>query len=128
MQSSRVVFPAPDGPKRIVIPGTTETERLISKSRPAPEKCFPSRTDSASCDVRSTDDAAVLVLIWGGLFPWPYRPYFSVHTIHEREHGEGNPQQDKRGLIGSSIVEGLNLVVDVDGNRPRNSRDVSAHH
>ena len=42
MQSSSVVFPAPDGPKIIVIPAVTSNETSSAKSRPAPEKCFSS--------------------------------------------------------------------------------------
>lgn len=40
MQSSSVVFPAPDGPKTIVIPGAAVNERSSTKSRPAAEKCL----------------------------------------------------------------------------------------
>src|SRR5712671_1253817 len=129
-QSSKVVFPAPDGPKRMVNPGVAWNSTSRAKSRSSELRRLWTRTwsvrslaspDRGEGSARRLGSAAnclpalSAVCMWLIiLFQWSDKPRPPVQTINQREHSEAEQQQHQRSLICGIVFRGLHAVEDIN--------------
>src|SRR5579862_3595645 len=128
MQSSNVVFPDPDGPKRMLNPA-----RAVNSTSSENSPSFvPKRFRTVALNVLFSDIAAVAVdIFW--LFHLAHRQQGlrelpPVETINQHEHSETDQQQEQSSGIGRGVIGRLHLIVNVDRYRPSDSRNIAAHH
>src|SRR5579871_4409259 len=108
MQSSNVVLPAPDAPKRMVKPDWTWN--ATSSLNRCCANCLPNSAWRQGPGWPSISSG----------FYW-YDPCFAIHAIHEGEQDEADDQQDQGRLICAGIVRGLNTVINVDRHGARDA-------
>src|SRR5438094_687826 len=92
MQRRTVLFPAPDGPNKIVM-------ELDSAIRTAASTCGPP-SNCLSMSAISTK-----------------KPYLSVESVHDGKNHERNDQQHGGSRRCRRVVQALHLVIDVYGKR-----------
>src|SRR5262245_46239751 len=84
-----VLFPAPEGPNRIVV-NVASLKRIDASTRAPPLNCLSMSAISSK------------------------EPHFPIQRINNRENYERNNQQHGGGDCGRRVVESLDLVINVD--------------
>src|SRR4029453_18540116 len=82
-----VVFPAPDGPKRIVIDAASEI-RMDASTRGPPSNCLTMSAVSSK------------------------EPPPSIKSINNRKNQKRDDQQERRSRRSGRVIQGLGLVID----------------
>ena len=62
------------------------------------------------------------------LSPRPPRARFAIQAVDKRKNRNRDEEEDQGRVIGRCVIPRLNLIKDVDGNRPRNAGDIPADH
>src|SRR5437660_734120 len=65
---------------------------------------------------------------WRSLFHRPGRPDTAVQAVEDRKHHKRNKQEQHRGFVRGGVVERLYAVVDVDGDRAGDAREIATDH
>ena len=55
-------------------------------------------------------------------------PGFAVHTINDCQEPKTEDKENERSIVRAAIVSRLDAIIDIDGNRPCDPRDISADH
>src|SRR5213593_4725069 len=55
-------------------------------------------------------------------------PHLSVQSIYDRQNHKRGNQQHNRRFCRAGVIQSLHLIVDVDGERARDARNVATHH
>src|SRR6202034_518937 len=128
-QSSTVVFPAPDGPNRMVNPGAARNSASRTNSCPGAANRLRNPAASGGPGVLSSfsfcagadEETAIAVgssvrrsLISAELFCGSDDPHLPVHTVNEGQHGKAEHQQQHSFCIRLSFFGGLEPSEDVD--------------
>src|SRR6516162_5894633 len=100
MQRRTVVFPAPEGPKRIV----TDAPSAM-------------RIDASTCGPPSNCRAMSAIS--------SKEPHLSVESVHDGENHERNDEQHRGSGRCGSVVQRLHLVVDINREGPCHTWDVA---
>src|SRR5215831_12315146 len=103
MHRKTVVFPAPEGPKRMVVDGPGGIRRAASTRKPLSNRLSMSAINSKE-------------------------PYLPIEPVHDGKNHERNDQQSRRSYCRLRVIQCLHLIVDIDRQSPSDAGNISADH
>src|SRR5215471_6927657 len=103
MHRRTVVFPAPEGPKRMVTEAASSM-RIDASTCGPPSNCLAMSAISSK------------------------EPHLSVKPVHNGEDHERNDKQHRGSGRCRRVVQGLHLVIDVDREGSRHAGDIPTDH